>query len=828
MAPYFEKPEIDLAGKRIIGVFTAYREAERIPFFLDYYRRMGVDHFLAIDNNSPDRTRELLLNESDVSYFHTAGSYVASKAGRLWTSELADHYCNGRWCLTLDLDEQLVFPGCERATLRDLCDYLDEYSFDGIFTVFLDMYHAGPLSDAIYKPGQPFLEVCDHFEPTTYTLRPPMHFPYVGVFGGPRQRIFWEQGKKGRGPSQRKLPLIKWRPGFKYVTSTHACSPIRLADITGVLLHFKFFSSFASFAERELARGDRVQTEDYEKYARLAKEQGLNFKSDRSVRYESSVTLVEHGVAVCSRDFLNWLRPRLNRMMGVGPARRFDALLRNALKGAEERATLTLANLPGIWPLLAGRTEGGIISVWDRRVLGWFSHRSGHAPAQEIEARVQGEVVAIGVTGTKLWKRAAVKPEQRDLAFELTVPEAAFDRADTVRVAFAAKGDSLPFASVVLNRTGEIASADQFDGACRLSPERRIEGWAWSPQEPGRTVGLDLHIDGQYWQQALANAVVEDLKEGGIRSGAHGFSLDLPEALDPQHPHDIRLVIHGTNFQLPGSPLTMPPARHAEPDAWTAISSYPPFETAYAVSLPRFDGGFAGRIIAIRRGTIYGWVLDTQDPSRHLDVELVAGGRVRRVVVASAMLSFAGEAPSEARGHGFVIPVSSSWLPRPLQEDMRHVSLRVAGREGVLAEDLVVAGLRLNINRSTYRGSCEANHEAMLRGWVWQSSAPAERVEVALFIDHAFLTVVRADGPRSDLLAAGVGNGAHGFAVPVPERFLTGTEHIVHAVTAREGIALRNSPCIIVGRSVRLRRPRRSMPRLRRGAVGSAASATLS
>jgi hypothetical protein len=159
---------------------------------------------------------------------------------------------------------------------------------------------------------------------------------------------------------------------------------------------------------------------------------------------------------------------------------------------------------------------------------------------------------------------------------------------------------------------------------------------------------------------------------------------------------------------------------------------------------------------------------------------------------------------------------------------VRHVSLRIAGREGVLAEDLVVAGPRVRINRSVYRGGCEVDDDGNLRGWVWQPDNPAELVEVALFIDHAFYTVVRADTPRAELRAAGVGDGAHGFTVPVPERFLTDAEHVAHAVTAREGIALRNGPWIVVGRSVRLRRSPISVPRFRRASVSSAAPATLS
>jgi len=423
MHSHFDKPAINLANKRIVAVFTAYNEAERIPYFLEYYRGMGVDHFLAIDNNSSDETPELLQEQPDVSYFHTTESYVASKAGRLWTSELANHYCNGLWCLTLDLDEQLVFPGCEHARLTDLCDYLDDHGYEGIFTVFLDMYSAGPLSEAVYTPGKPYLEVCDHFEVDGYSLRQPLHFPHVSVFGGPRQRIFWEDGKRGNGPSMRKLPLIKWHPGFKYLYSTHSSRPVNLADITGALLHFKFFSHFSAFAQRELARGDRVQTGDYENYVRLTREQNIVFKTDHSIRYESSATLVEHGVMVGTRPYLNWLRPRLSGVLGNGPARKYDASLRSAMKTAWDNATLQLAQLPVVWSLLGNSADGAVIAIHGRTILGWFMDRSARDAGQVIEARVDGVVMASGSLGAAPWEHAEIDADHRECLFSITLPD---------------------------------------------------------------------------------------------------------------------------------------------------------------------------------------------------------------------------------------------------------------------------------------------------------------------------------------------------------------------------------------------------------------------
>ena len=361
----------------------------------------------------------------------------------------------------------------------------------------------------------------------------------------------------------RKMPLIRWQPGFKYLHSTHSSTPVRLADVTGALLHFKFFSSFPSFAERELARGDRVKTEDYEAYVRLTKEQDLIFGSGHSTRYKSSLSLVEQGISVCTRCYLNWLRPRLCAAIGRENARTYDARLRKAMRGAEERATLELSHLPLIWSLMGRRTEGQILSVSGRRVVGWFVDRSGIAPSAEVEARMASEVVAIGTAGAILWDHAVIEPELRHRIFQVDIPDWPSSAGDLVHVVFAGKGDSVPFASIALNRSGQV-SGTEFEGECYLTAERRVGGWAWAPGDPRKTVKVVIHIDGQFWQSATPSLFCPELKAYG--PGEHGFLLDLPEELDPARSHIVDVIIQDTNYHLKRSPLTVPAVQAPEED----------------------------------------------------------------------------------------------------------------------------------------------------------------------------------------------------------------------------------------------------------------------
>jgi len=51
----------------VLLVTTMRNESVRIPYFLRYYRSLGINHFLIIDNGSTDDTRQHFIGQRDVS-----------------------------------------------------------------------------------------------------------------------------------------------------------------------------------------------------------------------------------------------------------------------------------------------------------------------------------------------------------------------------------------------------------------------------------------------------------------------------------------------------------------------------------------------------------------------------------------------------------------------------------------------------------------------------------------------------------------------------------------------------------------------------------------
>jgi hypothetical protein len=112
-------------------------------------------------------------------------------------------------------------------------------------------------------------------------------------------------------PVLRKIPFVRWVPGTRYLSS-HTTTPIKLADITGVLLHFKFLQDFDARVHTELTRKENPvhggwATELVRYQARLKDNPSLSFQYPGSVAYEGSDQLIALGLL---REDQRWGRIR--------------------------------------------------------------------------------------------------------------------------------------------------------------------------------------------------------------------------------------------------------------------------------------------------------------------------------------------------------------------------------------------------------------------------------------------------------------------------------------------------------------------------------------
>lgn len=260
---------------------TARNERVRLPYFLEYYRDLGVQHFLFVDNDSDDGTAAYLADQPDCSVWHTAKGYKRARFGMDWINWLLMRYGHGHWTLTVDPDEFFVYPFCDTRPIQALTDWLDASSIKSFAAMLLDMYPKGRIDSEPYIEGQSPLEIASWFDSGNYVIQKNARFGNLWIQGGPRMRVFFPEDP-AKAPALNKIPLVKWDRRYAFVSSTHMLLPRGLNQVydewggekaSGLLLHTKFLDTFSAKAKEELERKQHYAASvEYRAYADLMRD----------------------------------------------------------------------------------------------------------------------------------------------------------------------------------------------------------------------------------------------------------------------------------------------------------------------------------------------------------------------------------------------------------------------------------------------------------------------------------------------------------------------------------------------------------------------------
>jgi len=289
------KQRTDKIRKKDILLFAKLRnEHVRLPYFLAYYRKLGVQHFLFVDNASTDGSADYLAAQPDVSLWKTDKSYKRSRFGMDWLNGLLSRYAHNHWTVVVDVDEFLIYPYWETRPLSALTDWLDSCRRRSFGTILLDMYAKEPINETRYVQGEdPFGQLA-WFDAANYSFRRNGRYRDLWIQGGPRQRVFFSDWPE-MAPALNKIPLVRWRFGTVYRSSMHNLMPRGLNQVyaegggerlCGALLHAKFIDTFAEKAQEEVSRGQHYAgSREYKVYDQKAA-LGLHMWTPSSTRYE--------------------------------------------------------------------------------------------------------------------------------------------------------------------------------------------------------------------------------------------------------------------------------------------------------------------------------------------------------------------------------------------------------------------------------------------------------------------------------------------------------------------------------------------------------------
>ncbi|WP_189682070.1 glycosyltransferase family 2 protein [Seohaeicola zhoushanensis] len=265
----------------VLLICTMRNEGVRLPYFLSYYRGLGVGHFLFVDNDSSDDTLDQLAGQPDVSVWTTTASYRRSTFGVDWVNWLARKHAHDHWTLVVDPDEFFIYPFCDTRPIPALVDWLDNSSIRSFSAMLIDVYPKGRIDAQPYLPGQNPLEIASWFDSGNYTIKRNKTYGNLWIQGGPRARMFFAEAPE-QAPALNKIPLVKWHRKYAFVSSTHTLLPRGLNQVyddsggekaSGALLHAKFLDTFTAKASEELERGQHyANSMEYRAYAERLKD----------------------------------------------------------------------------------------------------------------------------------------------------------------------------------------------------------------------------------------------------------------------------------------------------------------------------------------------------------------------------------------------------------------------------------------------------------------------------------------------------------------------------------------------------------------------------
>ena len=292
-----------IAQNSILVAMTVRNEMARLPYFMDYYRGLGVSHFLVVDNNSTDGTSDYLTKQSDVSLWTTPHSYKLSRFGLDWLTWIMRKHAHNHWCLTLDADELLVYRDFPNRDLRTLAAKLEMQGERMLGALMLDMYPKGRLGAQTHDPDSDPLSTLGWFDADGYRIQVQPKMRNLWIQGGVRERIFFKDEPR-RAPTLNKIPFVKWHRSYVYVNSTHALLPRKLNRVypeidrnppQAVLLHLKFLPNIIEKSEEELTRRQHFANSALYEHYYAALIDDVDLWCPDSVAYEGWEQLEELG-----------------------------------------------------------------------------------------------------------------------------------------------------------------------------------------------------------------------------------------------------------------------------------------------------------------------------------------------------------------------------------------------------------------------------------------------------------------------------------------------------------------------------------------------------
>jgi hypothetical protein len=251
----------------------------------------------------------------------------------------------------VDIDELFDYPYSDVVDLSSFLRYLTGKSYTAVVAQMLDMFSEKPLEGGVESlKDEPLKKQYRFYDISNVRIK-------HRIKGGRRNNVveseeiaFYKGGIRKTvfdcDASLTKHPLMfldgRVKP-FEGNAPSHWVNSARVADITGVLFHYKLLDGhFYQQVARRLNKGLDVQKQ--KKYQEvLDREPSLRIKQETSKECQSVNDLLEDGFLVVSGDYLRWVHAEENkRVLQATTHDEPTALAEALLKSRHQERTKTL------------------------------------------------------------------------------------------------------------------------------------------------------------------------------------------------------------------------------------------------------------------------------------------------------------------------------------------------------------------------------------------------------------------------------------------------------------------------------------------------------
>jgi len=220
---------------------------EHIDEFVRHYRALGAKQILLIDNQSEDHTVEKAKSYENVTVFSSSLHFALYEC-RMRRSFLK-HYCKNSWVMAVDIDEHFDFPGRGHAGMPQLIAYLNTHGYTAVTACMLDMFTVNNQDQATttdFSARYPCTDIADIEKaayPTNWLTRNNAVPAGICIYKNGIRKVALQTDHEFL---LSKHPLMFVDHAIIPFTHPHYCAHARIADITCVLLHYKFTRGFVA------------------------------------------------------------------------------------------------------------------------------------------------------------------------------------------------------------------------------------------------------------------------------------------------------------------------------------------------------------------------------------------------------------------------------------------------------------------------------------------------------------------------------------------------------------------------------------------------------